>query len=306
MVSISLPRPHTWYSTARAYFMLTKPGIIALLLVTTIPAMVLAARGAPPIPLMLITLLAGFLAAGGANAINCFIDRDIDSIMARTQNRPLPQGTVEPRRALVFGIALGILAFVLFVTLVNLLSAVLAMAALLFYVLIYTGWLKRSTPLNIVIGGAAGSAPPVIGWVAVTGHIALPAVVLFAIIFFWTPPHFWSLALRYEGEYAAAHVPMLPVARGEDETRKQIFVYAVILTVVTLLLVATGVAGLIYFVAALGLGGWFIMQALRLWREPARWSSMRLFAYSILYLSLLFSAMVVDQLAQDLIHRAFV
>jgi heme o synthase len=303
MVSISLSRPQVWYSTARAYFALTKPGIIALLLVTTIPAMVLAAQGEPSPRLMLITLLAGFLAAGGANAINCYIDRDIDVLMARTQHRPLPQGAVEPWRALYFGIALGTLAFVLFSLLVNLLSALLAMAALLFYVMVYTRWLKRSTALNIVIGGAAGAMPPVIGWAAVTGQVTLPAVVLFMIIFLWTPPHFWALALRYRGEYATAKVPMLPVIRGEDETRKQIFLYTLALTGITVLLVPLHVAGLIYLAAALALGGWFLVQALQLWQNPLQVSSMRLFGYSILYLALLFGAMVVDQFARVLAHR---
>ena len=286
----------------RAYLALTKPRVIELLLVTTVPAMVLAARGAPPLWLVAVTLIGGFLASGGAGAINCYIDRDIDEIMARTRRRPLPQGIVSPRRALLFGIALGCASFVLFATLVNLLSALLAIAGLLFYVFVYSLWLKRSTPQNIVIGGAAGAIPPVIGWAAVTGHISVAPLILFAIIFVWTPPHFWSLALRFEDEYAAAGVPMLPVVRGDDETRKQIFLYSVLLVPVSLLLVPDGAMGLVYLVLAALLGAWFVLQALRLWRDPEHRSPMRLFAYSITYLALLFGAMVLDQVAQNTLH----
>jgi protoheme IX farnesyltransferase len=301
-VNASLARARPWYSSMRAYFALTKPHIIELLLVTTLPAMILAKHRMPPAWLILVTLVAGFLAAGGANAINCYVDRDIDEIMPRTRGRPLPQGLIEPRNALAFGVALGCASFVLFAVFVNLLSATLAITALLFYVFIYTLWLKRATPSNIVIGGAAGSFPPLIGWAAVTNQISIPALVLFAIIFVWTPPHFWALSLRYEKDYEAAGVPMLPVARGDDETRRQILLYSLILVPVTLLLVPVGVVGAVYGIAALALGGWFVLQALRLRRDPVNRSPMRLFAYSISYLALLFGAMLIDQLLQSLAH----
>jgi protoheme IX farnesyltransferase len=301
-VTATVALARTWQRSLLAYVALTKPHVIELLLVTTVPAMVLAKRGVPPLGLILVTLVGGFMAAGGANAINCFVDRDIDEIMARTQGRPLPQGLVEPRNALVFGIALGAVSFLLFALFVNLLSALLALSAYLFYVFVYTLWLKRTSPSNIVIGGAAGSLPPVIGWAAVTNHVGLPAIVLFAIIFFWTPPHFWALALRYEQEYRAANVPMLPVARGDEETRRQILLYALLLVPITFLLLPFGVVGLIYAVAAAGLGAAFVVQAYRLWRDPAHHSPMRLFAFSISYLALLFGAMVIDQLLQNLVH----
>jgi len=301
-VTATLMPARTLRRSALDYVALTKPHVIELLLVTTVPAMVLAKGGMPPLPLIVITLAGGFLAAGGANAINCFVDRDIDEIMARTRGRPLPRGVIEPRSALLFGVALGAASFALFALFVNLLSALLALGAYLFYVFVYTLWLKRLSPANIVIGGAAGSLPPVIGWAAVTNHVALPALVLFAIIFIWTPPHFWSLALRYESEYRDANVPMLPVASGDAETRRQIFLYALLLVPVTLLLVPFGGVGLIYAVAAVGLGAWFVLQALRLLRDPVHRSPMRLFAFSISYLALLFGAMVVDQLLRNLVH----
>jgi protoheme IX farnesyltransferase len=297
-----LSQPRTWRQSLLGYVALTKPHVIELLLVTTVPAMILAKRGLPPLWLVGVTLIGGFLAAGGANAINCFVDRDIDEVMARTRGRPLPQGLIEPRNALVFGIALGVCSFLIFAIFVNLLSAALALGAYLFYIFIYTLWLKRSSSANIVIGGAAGSLPPVIGWAAVTGHVSLPALILFAIIFVWTPPHFWSLALRYEKDYEAAHVPMLPVVRGDDETRKQILVYAILLVPVTLLLIPTGAAGAVYGLIAVALGAWFVYQALRLWRNPAHRSPLRLFAFSISYLALLFGAMVLDQALKNLIH----
>ncbi len=295
-------QPRAWSRSLRGYLALTKPRVIELLLVTTVPAMILARRGMPPLWLIAVTLAGGFMAAGGANAINCYVDRDIDEIMARTQSRPLPQGLIEPRNALIFGLALGIGSVLLFAVFVNLLSALLALSAYLFYVCVYTLWLKRSSPSNIVIGGAAGSLPPVIGWTAVTGHLSLPAIILFAIVFFWTPPHFWALALRYEREYAAAKVPMLPVARGGAETRRQILIYAILLVPVTLLLIPTGVVGAVYGLTALALGGWFVYQAAQLWRRPERRSPMLLFAYSISYLGLLFAAMVVDQVLKLIVH----
>ena len=303
-MTVTIARARPWYSYPRAYLALTKPHVIELLLVTTIPAMVLAKRGIPSPWLMLVTLAAGFLAAGGANAINCYVDRDIDQIMPRTQGRPLPQRIIEPHKALVFGIALGCVSFVLFATLVNLLSGLLAIAALLFYVFVYTLWLKRSTPSNIVIGGAAGALPPVIGWAAVTGHLSFTALVLFAIVFFWTPPHFWALALRYEREYEIADVPMLPVVSGDPETRRQIVLYALLLLPISLLLLPAHAAGLFYGIAAITLGGWFALQAWRLQRDPATHPPMRLFAYSISYLALLFGAMLIDQVLRTLTHIA--
>jgi heme o synthase len=303
-VTVSLVQTRPWYSYPRAYFALTKPRVIELLLVTTIPAMVLARRGIPSPWLMLITVVAGFLAAGGANAINCYVDRDIDGIMARTRGRPLPRGIIEPRNALLFGIALGCSSFLLFALFVNLLSAYLALAALLFYVFVYTLWLKRLSPNNIVIGGAAGSLPPVIGWAAVTDHIGVAALILFAIVFVWTPPHFWALALRYKQEYQDAGVPMLPVVSGDAETRRQIVFYAVLLLPVSLLLVPVHVVGLTYLICAVALSGWFLIETLKLHRDPAHHSPMRLFAYSISYLALLFGAMVCDQLVQMIAHTA--
>lgn len=296
-----MPARALWQSLLD-YAALTKPHVIELLLVTTVPAMVLAKGGIPPLPLIVVTLVGGFLAAGGANAINCFVDRDIDQIMGRTRGRPLARGVIEPRNALIFGIALGVASFTLFAVFVNLLSAFLALAAYLFYVFVYTLWLKRSSPSNIVIGGAAGSLPPVIGWAAVTNHVTLPAIILFGIIFIWTPPHFWSLALRYESEYRDACVPMLPVARGDDETRRQIVIYALLLVPITLLLIPFAGLGLLYAIVATGLGAWFVLQAYRLLRNPESRQPMRLFAFSISYLALLFGAMIIDQLLRNAIH----
>jgi len=288
--------PRTWRETALAYFALTKPRIVILLLVTTVPAMVMATDGMPSLGLVAATLIGGAVGAGGANAINCYIDRDLDRLMARTKRRPLPSGQVEPESALVFGLALGTLAFIEMTVLVNLLSAFLTMAAMLFYVLVYTVWLKRRTPQNIVIGGAAGAMPPLIGWAAVTNAVELPAFVLFAIIFFWTPPHFWCLALRYSGDYRAAGIPMLPVAHGEEETRWHILLYSLLLVGVTLLLYPAQAAGWVYLVAALLLGGRFVALAASLWREATPSAAHRLFKYSTTYLALLFGAMVLDQI----------
>jgi protoheme IX farnesyltransferase len=286
----------TWRETALAYFALTKPRIILLLLVTTVPAMVMATDGMPSLGLVAATLVGGAVAAGGANAVNCYIDRDLDRLMARTKRRPLPAGQVEPESALVFGLALGVLAFIEMTVLVNLLSAFLTLAAMLFYVLVYTVWLKRSTPQNIVIGGAAGAMPPLIGWAAVTNAVELPAFILFAIIFFWTPPHFWCLALRYVGDYRAAGIPMLPVSHGEEETRWHILLYSLLLVGVTLLLYPAQATGWVYLLAALLLGGRFVALAVQLWREATPRAAHRLFKYSTTYLALLFGAMVLDQI----------
>jgi protoheme IX farnesyltransferase len=269
---------------------------MSLLLVTTAAAMVIAARGIPDLGLLLATLLGGALMSGGAGAINHYVDRDIDPLMGRTAWRPIPSGVIDPRHALWFGIGLGVLASAVFLVFVNPLAMVLAQVGLLGYVFIYTLWLKRSTPSNIVIGGAAGAIPPLVGWAAVTHEIgSLTAWYLFAIIFFWTPPHFWALSLLIRHHYERAHVPMLPVVRGEDETRRQIILYSVLLVVLTLVLPGFGLMGPIYFAVALLLGGAFLVYAVRLWREATRAAARRLYLYSILYLFALFAAMAIDR-----------
>jgi protoheme IX farnesyltransferase len=283
--------------TVRAYVALTKPRIIELLLVTTVPTMVLAQGGVPSPWLVAAVIVGGTLAAGGANAINMYVDRDIDDIMRRTRHRPLPRHAVAPGRALLFGIALSVLAFAWLTLTVNLLSAALALSATAFYVFVYTMWLKRSTPQNIVIGGAAGCVPVLVAWAAVTGEVGLPALVLFAIVFYWTPPHFWALALRYRGDYAAANVPMLPVVRGEAETARQIVLYTVALVAVSLLLLPVAGMGWIYLVAAVALGAIFVVTALRLRANATDGrAAIGLFRYSISYLTLLFGAVAVDAL----------
>jgi heme o synthase len=280
----------------KAYIGLTKPRIIELLLVTTVPSMVVAARGMPSLRLILSTLVGGALAAGGANAINCYIDRDIDRVMHRTRKRPLPAHKIEPRNAMAFGIALGVIAFVFLAVAVNVLSAVLAVGALLFYVFVYTLALKRSTPQNIVIGGAAGAVPALVGWSAVTGTVEAPAIALFFIIFYWTPPHFWALSMRYQGEYAAAGVPMMPVVYGRNETAKHILLYSLLLFATGLVFFSLARMGLVFLGATLVLNGIFIATAVKLWRKPTTRTAWGLFRFSIYYLALLFAAMAVDQL----------
>jgi protoheme IX farnesyltransferase len=283
--------------TLRAYVALTKPRIIELLLVTTIPTMVLAQRGVPSLWLMAAVIIGGTLAAGGANAINQYVDRDIDDLMRRTRHRPLPRHAVEPRHALLFGVVLSVASFAWLTLTVNLLSALLAASAIGFYVFVYTLWLKRSTPQNIVIGGAAGCVPVLVAWAAVTGTVGVPALVLFAIVFYWTPPHFWALALRFKGDYVAANVPMMPVVRGDAETARQIVIYTLLLVAVSLLLFPTAEMGLIYLVAAIGLGAAFVWFALRVLRDASDGrAAIRLFRYSISYLTLLFTAVAVDSL----------
>jgi heme o synthase len=283
--------------TVRAYIALTKPRIIELLLVTTIPTMVLAAGGLPSPWLMAAVILGGTMAAGGANAINMYVDRDIDDLMRRTRHRPLPRHAVRPRAALAFGIGLSVAAFGWLALTVNLLSAVLALSATAFYIFVYTLWLKRSTPQNIVIGGAAGCVPVLVAWASVTGSVELPALVLFAIVFYWTPPHFWALALRYRGDYAAASVPMLPVVRGEAETARQIVLYTIALVAVSLLLFPAAGMGWIYLAAAVVLGVAFLWRALLLRADAANGrAAIGLFRYSISYLTLLFAAVAVDAL----------
>lgn len=282
---------------ARAYVALTKPRIIELLLVTTVPTMIVAERGLPSLWLIAATLFGGALAAGGANAINCYLERDIDRLMARTAERPLAEQRIPARNALVFGVALGVVAFLWLGLVVNWLAAVLATAALAFYVLVYTVWLKRRSTQNIVIGGAAGCMPVLVGWAAVTGEVGLPAIVLFAIVFYWTPPHFWALALNYREDYARAGVPMLPVVAGTHETARQILLYSIMLVAVTLMFGAIGDMGAIYLGASVVLGAVFIAYAVRLVRDYREETAMRLFRYSITYLGLLFTAMAVDALA---------
>jgi len=280
----------------RGYVALTKPRIIELLLVTTVPTMVVAARGLPSGWLVLATLVGGTLAAGGANAINMFVDRDIDQIMHRTRNRPLVTGVVTPGRALAFAVALEVVAFVELWLLVNPLSAALAVAATLFYVFVYTLWLKRTSTQNIVIGGAAGAVPVLIGWAAVTGGLGWAPIVLFAVIFVWTPPHFWALAVRYRDDYSAAGVPMLPSVAPFEHTSRQILIYTVALWVISLVFAPVAHMGLIYLVSAIVLGAVFLGFAVQLRKEATSKAAMRLFGYSITYVTLLFGAMAVDQL----------
>ncbi len=283
-------------SRIKAYFMLTKPRIIELLLITTVPAMIVAARGWPSPWLVLATLVGGSMAAGSANCINCYLDRDIDEKMQRTSIRPLPSHQVTPSNALRFGIILGAVSFGFMAWTINMPAALLSLSAILFYVFIYTIGLKRYTPSNIVIGGAAGAAPALIGWAAVTRDVGRPAWVLFAIIFYWTPPHFWALALRYSDEYKAAGVPMLPVVRGVPETTRQIVLYSVVLFAVSLLMYPVAELGVLYLAAASVMGLAFIFYAFRLRSKPDGKTAMSLFHFSISYLVLVFVALAADVL----------
>jgi heme o synthase len=285
-----------WRTKLRGYVALTKPKVILLLEVPTLAAMLVAAPELPSIWLVLVTLLGGALAAGGAAAINCFIDRDIDALMGdRTRKRPIPAGIVSPREALLLGIGMGALSFVLLAAFATVLAAILAQVALLFYIFIYTRWLKRSTPSNIVIGGAAGAIPPLVGWAAVTGDLSAAAWILFAIIFFWTPPHFWALSLLIKEHYARANIPMLPVVRGDRETRWQIVMYTLQMIAVTVLLYGLRLSGLFYLGSALLLGAVFLFYAVRLYRHAAPKDASQLFHYSMLYLWLLSIAVVLDR-----------
>ena len=283
---------------------LTKPRIISLLLVTTVAPMFITPAGLPSVTLVLWVLLGGYLMAGGANAINMWFDRDIDDMMSRTRLRPIPAGRITPGAGLAFGIGLGLAAFAIFWYQVNSLSAWLALGGLLFYVFVYTIWLKRSSPQNIVIGGAAGAFPPLVGWTAMTGQLDLAAIYLFAIIFYWTPPHFWALALIKQGEYARAGVPMLPVVHGEGRTKFEMLAYTLILLPLTLMPAFFGALGVFYGVAALLLGARLLWYCVRLLREraatPVAW---QMYRYSLLYLALLFVAMGVDR-AMPFGHRA--
>jgi heme o synthase len=280
------------------YVALTKPRIIELLLVTTVPTMIVAERGLPSLWLMVATVVGGSLAAGGANAINMYVDRDIDALMTRTKNRPLVTGVIEPSHALIFAVVLEIVAFAWLWAFVNLLSAALAIAATLFYVFVYTLWLKRTSSRNIVIGGAAGAVPVLIGWTAVTGQLAWAPVVLFAVIFYWTPPHFWALAIRYKDDYAAADVPMLPAVASFRTTAIRILLYTLLLWALTILFDAVGHLGVIYLSSAVVLGAVFTYLAVVVLRTESTKNAMRLFTYSITYVTLLFGAMVVDVLVR--------
>jgi protoheme IX farnesyltransferase len=276
---------------ASDYVALTKPKVQSLLIFTTVTTMYVA--GDPSVSLVALTCVGGYLSAGGAGAVNHFYDRDIDAAMARTADRPVPAGRVSPRAALAYGLALAALAVVVLAAFVNPLAAALSFSGFLGYTLVYTMWLKRSTPQNIVIGGAAGAVPPLVGWAAATGSLSWTAVYLFAIVFYWTPPHFWALSLLMKDEYAKVGVPMLPVVRGEAETRRQILVYSVLLYAVTQLLCAGGF-GVEYLVASMSLGAVFIGGAVRLYRRADRRSALWLYLFSLAYLALLFAAMVVD------------
>jgi protoheme IX farnesyltransferase len=274
------------------YFEMTKPKVQSLLLFITVTTMYVA--GDPSLGLVALTCLGGALSAGGAGAINHALDRDIDAVMKRTAARPVASGRVSPQAAIVFGVLLGCASFALLALAVNPLAAVLAMSGLLGYVLVYTVWLKRSTPQNIVIGGAAGAVPPLVAWAAVTGGLGGLPLYLFAIVFFWTPPHFWSLSLLMKDEYARAGVPMLPVVRGEGETRRQILLYAVLLYAVSQLPFCAGGLGAIYLGASVALGAGFVYGAYRLLRRADRRTALRLYLFSLAYLALLFGAMVAD------------
>jgi protoheme IX farnesyltransferase len=293
------PQPRTHRSQVGAYVALTKPRIIELLLVTTVPTMVVAERGLPSLWLMTATVVGGTLAAGGANAMNMYVDRDIDQVMDRTKKRPIVSGQVTPRAALTFAIAIEVLAFAFLWAAVNLLSAVLAVAACLFYVFVYTLWLKRTSSRNIVIGGAAGAAPVLIGWSAVTNTLDWAPVVLFAVIFYWTPPHFWALAIRYREDYAKVDVPMLPVVASLRTTAQRILLYTLLLWALTVLFAPVAGMGNLYLGSALVLGAVFTWYAARLLQDSSPKVAMRVFTWSISYITLLFGAMAADQLLRS-------
>jgi protoheme IX farnesyltransferase len=290
----ALPR-RSFAAVARDYLALTKPRVVVLLEVTAVAAMIMAAHGMPQWTVLLATVTGGWLAAAGANAINCWFDRDIDGDMGRTRSRPLPSGRIDPVHAFSFGILLAMASFLLLSLTVNLLAASLTLAAFLFYVLVYTMWLKRSSMQNIVIGGAAGAIPPLVGWAAVDGRLTLTAIFLFAIVFYWTPPHFWALALLIRGDYARAGVPMLPVIAGDRRTRQQIVLYTIILVLVTVLPALTRSFGGVYIAGAAILDTALLADAVHTVRHPTARSARRLFYHSMLYLALLFAVMAVDR-----------
>ncbi|HTP11409.1 MAG TPA: heme o synthase [Anaerolineae bacterium] len=290
--------PMTRKQLIGAYVRLSKPWVVALLLVTTVAAMLIAQKGLPPLSLVFFTLLGGALSAGGASAINSYIDRDIDGFMSRTKNRPVVTQRIPADNALAYGIAAGVASFVILALAANVLAAVLAMFGLLYYVFVYTGYLKRSTPHNIVIGGIAGAIPPLVGYAAVTGTVDVLALFLFLVIFYWTPPHTWALGLLIRTDYERVNIPMLPVVAGDTETRKQILLYTLQMIAVTLLLFAFRMMGWIYFAAALLLNAMFLVRALKLWRLPETDKALakRLYKFSQSYLALLFLAMILDKI----------
>ena len=287
-------RPRPLLATIGSYVRLTKPRVIELLLVTAVPPMVLAQQGMPALGLIAAVVIGGALAAGGANTINCWIERDRDQLMQRTLKRPLPRGEIAPARALAFGIVLNVLAFALLASAANLLAATLTLSATLFYVFVYTLWLKPRTVQNIVIGGAAGAVPALVGWAAVRDGLGAPAWLLFAIVFFWTPAHFWALAMKYRDDYAAAGVPMLPVVHGAELTTRRIAAYATITVALTFAMTLTGDVGRVYAAAVFVLGGMFVTRAFALVREPSPQRAIRFFAWSNVYLMLVFVAVAVD------------
>ena len=303
-MTLAAPTPRTRVDVVRGYIALTKPRIIELLLITTVPTMVVAAKGFPGLWLVVATLAGGTLAAGGANAFNMVIDRDIDAIMERTKRRPLVTGVMTPRAATVFALGLELAAFAALSIWVNMLSAYLAMGATAFYVVVYTIWLKRRSKQNIVIGGAAGAVPVLIGWAAVTNSLSWTPVLLFLVIFIWTPPHFWALAVRYRDDYEAAHVPMMPVVASLRRTTLEILVYSVVMWALTILVGPVAHLGWIYAVTATVLGALFTFYALRLYHHARNdradvAEAMRLFHFSITYLSALFILMAVDVLVRN-------
>lgn len=287
--------PNTWSAKVKGYVALTKPRIIELLLITTVPAMIVAERGLPSIWLMIATVIGGTLSAGGANAVNMWWDRDIDALMKRTKGRPIVQGVVSPNGAIAFAVALQVVAFAWLTVFVNLLSAVLALGAALFYVFVYTLWLKRAYSSNIVIGGAAGAMPVLVGWAAVTESVDLAPILMFLIIFLWTPPHFWALAFKYRDDYKAADVPMLPSVASMGYTANQILGYTILLWALSMLLGPVAGLGLLYWFAATISGAIFTAYAVKLKRDQSEKTAMKLFHWSITYLTVIFVAMAVDQ-----------
>ncbi len=308
MIDSAAPRPAPMTARARVketlvnYLILTKPLIVALLVSTTIAAMFIAQGGMPPLSLLLLTFLGGTLTAAGASALNSYFDRDIDPHMGRTSRRPIPSGKIAPRDALIFALAISALGLAILVLFVNLLSALLALLGLVYYAVLYTLVLKRTTPQNIVIGGAAGALPPLVGWAAVTGQLNLLAIYLFLIIFYWTPPHSWALMLMVKKDYERVQVPMLPVARGEPETRRQIVLYSFLMVAITLVPFSLRDLGLVYFATALVLGSWFVYLAVKLARDQSKRTARRLYHFSNAYLALLFLAMVIDH---SVLHLLF-
>jgi protoheme IX farnesyltransferase len=298
--TVSQPQPVVggrWSVVFKDYVSLTKPGVITLLIFTTVASMYITPADAPSLALVFWTFVGGWLMASGAHAVNCWADRDIDVNMGRTSRRPIPSGRIPARHALILGIVLGAAAFAILAVFVNWAAALLSLAGYLYYVLIYTRWLKRTTPSNIVIGGGAGAFPPLVGWAAATGGLTMPSLLLFAIIFYWTPPHFWALALIREKDYTRASVPMLPVVAGDGETRRQIVLYTLMMLALTIMPTPLGMFGLPYLAMAAVLGALFLRYAVRLYRAGTTAAAWGLYKYSLLYLALLFVAMVIDRVA---------